>query len=86
MKTKSELAQEIVGILIRLNTTQQRIDAKTLIITELDFDSLKMVEFIDTLKKNYGLDFLALENPLEKMRSAETIAGVLSGEASSTGL
>lgn len=43
------------------------------IFTDLDLDSMKILELVHQLKEQYGIDFLSLSSPLDNLKSPRTI-------------
>jgi acyl carrier protein len=75
---KDQTIEEVIAILRRVNEGGPAdIGPGTLILSELDLDSLKMIELMDALKAKYGVDFSAPPQSLGDLRSPETIAAAL---------
>ena len=75
--TPDSLVAEVIGILRQLKPEAGAVTPRTLILTELGVDSLKMIELIDILKARYGVDFFAPPLSLDDLSSPETIAAAL---------
>ncbi len=75
---KDQTIGEVIAILRQVNEGRPAaIGPGTLILTELDLDSLKMIELMDALKAKYGVDFSAPPLALGDLRSPETIAAAI---------
>jgi acyl carrier protein len=75
---KNTTIAEVIAILRQVNAGKPAsIAPDTLILSELDLDSLKMIELMDVLKAKYGVDFSVAPRTLDDLRSPETIAAAL---------
>jgi acyl carrier protein len=78
MPSKEATVSEVIAILRRVNADKPGpIAAGTRILTDLDLDSLKMIELMDSLKTNYGVDFAVPPQSLDDLRTPETIAAAI---------
>lgn len=66
-------------------TTGKAVGHDTRILSELDLDSLAMLEFVEALKAEFGVDFLAPPRSLAELSSPRTIADALCGRADEAG-
>ena len=75
---EQELLIQITEILRQVDRGRRPITAQTLIFTELDFDSLQMLELVETLRTRFGIDFLSDPYSLKDLRTPNSIvAGLL---------
>ena len=79
----SGLQVELIGILQQMVPPGSVITAQTRILTDLDLDSLKMIELIDLLNARYGVDFLEAPHSLSSLQSVETLEEALKAAARS---
>jgi acyl carrier protein len=75
--TKEAIIPEVIQILVKLDRGGVTITPQTLILSELDFDSLQMMNLLETLIDRYGADFLAEPYSLQDLRTPETLAEAL---------
>jgi acyl carrier protein len=75
MPSKEDTISGVIAILRRIASDKPGpITAGTRILTDLDLDSLRMIELMDSLKAQYGVDFSAPPRSLSDLRTPETIA------------
>lgn len=74
MIPKSECLLQVLDIVKNLGQEKGKIiTAQTLILTELDLDSLKMLELIEILKERFGVDFLSAPRSIADLYTVEAI-------------
>lgn len=78
MKEYRVVLEEVCDILRTLETDSRHIISPDVdIITQLDFDSLKMLDLVDALNRAYGINFLEDPYSINDLRSPETIAAAV---------
>lgn len=70
MEETIKVVREIIGKPILINPN-------TKLFTELDLDSLQMIELIDTLKLKFGVDFSSVAHTLSDIETPEAIVAAL---------
>jgi len=68
---------EVIEILHRVDLQKRNITENTLIFTELDFDSLQMLELTETLQERFGVNFLSDLLFFKDLRTPASIATVI---------
>jgi len=76
MSTEETMAG-VIELLRGMDPQKRAITPQTLIFSELDFDSLKMIDLIETLKKKYGVDFFAAPFSLLDLRTPTTLVAAI---------
>lgn len=77
MNEKAAVLQEVIGILKRLDPGCCPVTETVNILTELDFDSLKMLELVEALQAAFGINFLQDPYSMNDLRTPETIAAAV---------
>ena len=75
MPNKQNILADVIAI-VRSSAKKDidRISGTSLILTELDFDSIQMIELNETLKERFGFDAFIPPNSLDDLSSPDTIA------------
>jgi acyl carrier protein len=70
----SEILFEIIKDMRRLDHRARDISPHISVYTELDFDSLQMVDLIESIRTKFGVDLLATDNLLRDFLTPEAMA------------
>jgi acyl carrier protein len=65
----------VVSIAILVDSTSIRPDTR--LLTELDLDSLKMLQVLESLKDRFGIDFLMPPHSLGDLHSIASVADAI---------
>ena len=84
MQSESDILEDVMQMLRQMDPQQRVITPTTLILTDLDFDSLQMLDLLEIIKARYGVNLLLSEYSLDFLRTPEILAKTLSGLTSST--
>jgi acyl carrier protein len=71
---KSEILAAVIKAIRRLDKQTREISPQMLIFSDLDFDSLQMMDLLETIKGDFGIDLLASDDILRDFRSPTAIA------------
>jgi len=80
-----EVTNEVIELVRAIAPATARIRANTQLLTELDLDSLRVLELAETIKAEFGVDLLAPPRSMEDMATPETIAAALESAMDSIG-
>jgi acyl carrier protein len=73
----ADLVSEILTLLREMDGKGRPVMPETRILVDLDFDSLQMLELIETIKARYGVDLFMPPHTLDALRTPMTLAAAL---------
>ena len=84
MDEREELIDEIILMVTAVAGQNSRMVARnSSLLTDVDLDSLRLIEFIETVKKRFGVDLLLPPHSLADLATPETLADAILGTSAS---
>jgi len=75
--SSDHLTKEVIAILGQIDRNKSVILPRTLILSELDFDSLQMMSLFEILMDRFGVDLMSSPYTLNDIRTPESIASAV---------
>ena len=77
MPNEDSIESEIIEMVSRISDRRQEIHSNTKLLSELDLDSLQVLELIEQIERRFGVDLLkdtaAYENIMDPRSAAEAV-------------